>query len=263
MLFMHAPTAIVPSAGHRARRRAAARRAAASRCWPAGWAATWCAPRAEACATPACRPTTRPSAPSRAFMQMVQYRAQPRGAAADAASPPRRLRHATAARRGADRAARAGRRPRDARRARGQGAAGRLRHPGGRDRSAADARGRGRRGAPDRLPGGAEDPVAADHPQVRRRRRRARPGRRAGGAGGGRARWPQRVRALRPDAQLAGFTVQAMVQPAAGARADRRRRHRPGVRAGAAVRPGRHGRRGAARPRGGPAAAQHACWRAT
>ena len=44
--------------------------------------------------------------------------------------------------------------------------------------------------------------------------------------------------------------------PAAGLRADRRRRQRPGVRAGDPVRPGRHRGRGDRRPRAGAAAAE-------
>ena len=61
---------------------------------------------------------------------------------------------------------------------------------------------------------------------------------------------------LRPQARITGFTVQPMVDAAAGAGTDRRRERRPGVRPGAAVRPGRHRRRGAGRPRDRAAAAE-------
>jgi acetyltransferase len=107
----------------------------------------------------------------------------------------------------------------------------------------------------DRLPGGAEDPVAADHAQERRRRRRARPARRRRGARRGRGDARARARA-QPGATLAGFTVQAMVRRAraqeliVGASVD------AAVRPGDAVRPGRHRGRGGGRPRARAAAAE-------
>ena len=96
-------------------------------------------------------------------------------------------------------------------------------------------------------PGGAEDPVARHHPQVRRRRRRLdlhddeqvrRPPRRCWRACARRGRRPR----------IDGFTCRRWCG-ARRAGADRRRQHRSGVRPGAPVRPGRHGGRGGGRPR--------------
>ena len=108
--------------------------------------------------------------------------AQPGGAAADAAIERAAVRRPTMHARGQRDRRRAGRGTQRAQRGRGQGVARRLPHSDRADaRRALNRRGRcdGRR---HRLPGGTEDPVAAGVAQVRRRRRRARAGRRGGGA---------------------------------------------------------------------------------
>ena len=66
-----------------------------------------------------------------------------------------------------------------------------------------------------------------------------------------------RLRALAPDAQPGGFTVQPMARRPDAHGADRRRGLRPRLRAVRALRPRRHGRRGDRRPRRRAAAAQH------
>ena len=103
--------------------------------------------------------------------------------------------------------------------------------------------------------GGAQDPVARHHPQVRRRRRPARPDH-AGGRGPRRprdARGSQGGRAEGADHRLHGRGDGA---PAERPRAARRHRQRRDLRAGDPVRPGRHGGRDHRRPRHRPAAAQ-------
>ena len=139
--------------------------------------------------------------------------------------------------------------------ARGEGAAGGIRHSGRgkprrrrRRRGRPDCRGAWRRGCP-------EDPVAGPHPQVGRRRRPPGPARRrgrcqrrardAGHGAGTRAKGAPRRIHRRTDGA-----------PVGRSRAAPRHRQRPDLRAGDPVRLRRDGGRGDRRPGDRPAAAQ-------
>ena len=68
VLFMHAPTAIVPQRRDRARLRAAGRAAAPAACWPAGWATARWPRRAGSSRTPASPSYETPEEAVRAFV---------------------------------------------------------------------------------------------------------------------------------------------------------------------------------------------------
>ncbi len=184
VLFMHAPTAIVPAARHRSGRPAdhqgggqAGAGLLAGRRHGGG--------RAQGLQRRRRRQLHHARAGRGRVAAARELRPQPGGAAAAAAGAAGRLPARPGARPGPARPG-AARRPRMAGRGAGQDAAAGLRHPGGGHAPRPRRRGGGALGHADRLSGGAEDPVAADRPQVRRGRRGAQA--RVGGRGPHRGR---------------------------------------------------------------------------
>ncbi len=108
VLFMHAPTAIVPSAEIARGGGAAGRDGAAATSWPAGWAAAAVARGARSCLRAAGIPTyDTPEEAVRAFMQIVAVPPQP-GAADAGAALDRREEFGARSRRGRARVVRRG-----------------------------------------------------------------------------------------------------------------------------------------------------------
>ena len=184
MLFIHAPTAIVPSSEVAQRGRAACSPGTRGRnvlgCWLGG--DSLAAARGTV-SERASRPMTRRRSGAGLHADRA-VPAQPETADAGAGLAPVDFGPGPRARAGGGRGALA-----DGgsmlSRAGVAAAAGRLRHTGGGLPRPRLRRGSGGGGQRDRLPGRAQDPVAAHQPQVRCRRRRAGPGRRGEPCGGG------------------------------------------------------------------------------